>query len=366
MKIGVVFPRTEIGADPGAVRTYAEAVSDLGYNHLLAYDHCSVPTRSAHRLERPVRPAQHVSRAVGPLRLLGSHLASRARDRDRDPSSATDSARRRNRRQRSTSSREVAFVSASGSAGTPSSTRRSARTSRTRPTHRRAGRADAPAVDGGVGDFRGQVRDGDRRRPRPLAGPAADPDLVRSHVHPGAAARRSARGWLVPADRPPDRSSTRPCSVIERAAHRSGAGPRSNRHGGLRQRRRRRSRHLEHQALLWRSAPSDPPLARHHGSGSASTWTITWRSLPRPPGSSSTSEHDRPRQRLNGAARPTSAPAGHVHPRLERAGRDRRFCQPGGCSCRSWRRSRPRAGPLAWREQGHPRRRRAMAAARHL
>jgi hypothetical protein len=39
MKIGVVFPQTEIGADPGAVRTYAEAVSDLGYNHLLAYDH---------------------------------------------------------------------------------------------------------------------------------------------------------------------------------------------------------------------------------------------------------------------------------------------------------------------------------------
>jgi hypothetical protein len=39
MKIGVVFPQTEIGADPGAVRTYAEVVSDLGYNHLLAYDH---------------------------------------------------------------------------------------------------------------------------------------------------------------------------------------------------------------------------------------------------------------------------------------------------------------------------------------
>ena len=39
MKLGVVFPQTEIGADPGAVREYALAVQDLGYNHLLAYDH---------------------------------------------------------------------------------------------------------------------------------------------------------------------------------------------------------------------------------------------------------------------------------------------------------------------------------------
>ena len=39
MKIGVVFPQTEIGADKGAVRLYAEAVSDLGYDHILAYDH---------------------------------------------------------------------------------------------------------------------------------------------------------------------------------------------------------------------------------------------------------------------------------------------------------------------------------------
>ena len=39
MKIGVVFPQTEIGADAGAVRLYAEAVSELGYDHILAYDH---------------------------------------------------------------------------------------------------------------------------------------------------------------------------------------------------------------------------------------------------------------------------------------------------------------------------------------
>lgn len=39
MQIGVVFPQTEIGADPGAVRAYAAAVSELGYRHVLIYDH---------------------------------------------------------------------------------------------------------------------------------------------------------------------------------------------------------------------------------------------------------------------------------------------------------------------------------------
>ncbi len=39
MRIGVVFPQTEIGADVGAIRSYAAAVSDLGYTHIVAYDH---------------------------------------------------------------------------------------------------------------------------------------------------------------------------------------------------------------------------------------------------------------------------------------------------------------------------------------
>lgn len=39
MEIGVTFPQTEIGADPGAVRAYAEAVEALGYRYILAYDH---------------------------------------------------------------------------------------------------------------------------------------------------------------------------------------------------------------------------------------------------------------------------------------------------------------------------------------
>jgi probable F420-dependent oxidoreductase len=39
VKIGVVFPQTELGGDAGAVRAYGQAVAGLGYRHLLAYDH---------------------------------------------------------------------------------------------------------------------------------------------------------------------------------------------------------------------------------------------------------------------------------------------------------------------------------------
>jgi len=39
MRVGVVFPQTEIGADVGAVRAYVQRVEELGYRHVLAYDH---------------------------------------------------------------------------------------------------------------------------------------------------------------------------------------------------------------------------------------------------------------------------------------------------------------------------------------
>jgi len=39
MRIGAVFPQTEIGADPGAIREYAQAVEEMGFAHILAYDH---------------------------------------------------------------------------------------------------------------------------------------------------------------------------------------------------------------------------------------------------------------------------------------------------------------------------------------
>jgi probable F420-dependent oxidoreductase len=39
VNVGVVFPQTEIGPDAGAVRAYAQAAEDLGFAHVLAYDH---------------------------------------------------------------------------------------------------------------------------------------------------------------------------------------------------------------------------------------------------------------------------------------------------------------------------------------
>jgi len=39
MKIGVVFPQTEIGNDPVVIRDYAQAAEQLGYSHVLVFDH---------------------------------------------------------------------------------------------------------------------------------------------------------------------------------------------------------------------------------------------------------------------------------------------------------------------------------------
>ena len=39
MRLGVIFPQTEIGNDPIAIRDYGQAAEGLGYDHLLVYDH---------------------------------------------------------------------------------------------------------------------------------------------------------------------------------------------------------------------------------------------------------------------------------------------------------------------------------------
>jgi probable F420-dependent oxidoreductase len=39
MQIGVVYPQTELRGDPAAVRQIGRAVEDLGFDHLLVYDH---------------------------------------------------------------------------------------------------------------------------------------------------------------------------------------------------------------------------------------------------------------------------------------------------------------------------------------
>lgn len=49
MQIGALLPQTEIGPDPGALRAWAQAVDDLGYSHVAAYEH----VLGAERANRP-------------------------------------------------------------------------------------------------------------------------------------------------------------------------------------------------------------------------------------------------------------------------------------------------------------------------
>ena len=39
MHLGVIFPQTEIGADPKAVRDFVQAAEGLGYEHVIVFDH---------------------------------------------------------------------------------------------------------------------------------------------------------------------------------------------------------------------------------------------------------------------------------------------------------------------------------------
>ena len=39
MKYGVVFPQTEFGNDPRAIQDYARAAEQIGFSHIIAYDH---------------------------------------------------------------------------------------------------------------------------------------------------------------------------------------------------------------------------------------------------------------------------------------------------------------------------------------
>ena len=39
MEVGVIFPQTEIEEDPGAIRDFAQAAEDLGYDHIFIADH---------------------------------------------------------------------------------------------------------------------------------------------------------------------------------------------------------------------------------------------------------------------------------------------------------------------------------------
>ena len=55
MRIGAVLPQTEIGADPGAVKEYAQAVEEMDFDHILTFDHVLGGNAAMHDLRGPYK-----------------------------------------------------------------------------------------------------------------------------------------------------------------------------------------------------------------------------------------------------------------------------------------------------------------------
>ena len=69
MQLGAIFPQTEIGSDPAAVKDFAQAAEDLGYEHLLVFDH--VLGADASKREQWERPYSHTDTFHEPFVLFG-------------------------------------------------------------------------------------------------------------------------------------------------------------------------------------------------------------------------------------------------------------------------------------------------------
>jgi probable F420-dependent oxidoreductase len=69
MQFGVVFPQTEIGAEPAVIRDFAQTAEDLGYHHILAYDHVIGANLASRPGWRP--PYSHLDTFHEPFVLFG-------------------------------------------------------------------------------------------------------------------------------------------------------------------------------------------------------------------------------------------------------------------------------------------------------
>ena len=128
MRFGAVFPTTEIGDDPIAVRDYAQAAEALGCVRLTAYDHV-LGVDHADRDPMLRGPYTQHDPFHEPFVLFGFLAAHTSASSWPPACSSCPSARRRSspsRRPRSTCSPAGASSSASARGGTTSSTRRSA------------------------------------------------------------------------------------------------------------------------------------------------------------------------------------------------------------------------------------------------
>ena len=123
--VGATFPQTEIGADVGGVRAYAEAAQDLGFNHLLIYDHVlgadpDAPSTRPGPARTPPTPCS--TRCSSCSATWPPPPRSWSWSPRRHPAAAPDRPRRQAGR-RDRRPRRASSGSASASAGTGSSTR---------------------------------------------------------------------------------------------------------------------------------------------------------------------------------------------------------------------------------------------------
>jgi probable F420-dependent oxidoreductase len=76
MKLGAVFPFTDVHEDPYAIRDFVQAVDDMGYDHIVVYDH----VLGSNPASRPgfSMPFSHLSPFYDPMVLFG-HMSAISR-----------------------------------------------------------------------------------------------------------------------------------------------------------------------------------------------------------------------------------------------------------------------------------------------
>ena len=76
MKLGAVFPFTDVNDDPYAIRDFVQAVDELGYDHIVVYDH----VLGSNPASRPgfSMPFTHLSPFYDPL-VLFAHMSAISR-----------------------------------------------------------------------------------------------------------------------------------------------------------------------------------------------------------------------------------------------------------------------------------------------
>ena len=256
MRIGVVFPQTEIGADSGRdPRRTRERVEALGFAHLLAYDHVLGADPEVHT---PWRGPYDVDTTFHEPFVLFGYLAAldvaRAGHRHHHPAAAPDRARRQAGGGGRPAHRAAASGSASASAGTRSSTRRSAQDFATAA----AGSSEQIELLRRLWTERsvthdGAVRPRHRRRARAAAGATTDPVVVRRRVRPGVPAGRARSPTAGSRRCRPGPHLDAARQVVDDAAAAAGRDPARS---------------------AWRAASAGPPTA---ASTSSSTTSGRWR-----------------------------------------------------------------------------------------